>query len=199
MIQRQSYELIRERIGQILATEWPQVMSDSNSLPNGDPDKLNFDEPTIFDERVTVFDQTELPAINVIMNSGEYDARDLTQEDGTYQFYIDCYTKFGETTGKTATKDVQRIAGICRAILMKPEYVALNMQGLVAYRMVSRIQISVPNPTNDAKKIAQARITFDVKAPETITLKEPQLFKENYTQVKLHETDKGYFWKLIIT
>ena len=71
----QAFEIIRNRIGLILAEE-----IDNQSILTYDPDL----DLTVWVERTVPFDKTELPSVNVSLARGSYDSKTYRETDSTY-------------------------------------------------------------------------------------------------------------------
>ena len=87
---------------------------------------------------------------------------------------------------------VQKILGVCRAILSDPRYKTLGFEPpFVMNRHVENIES--PKPKNsDLKSVVMARLPILVRLPENVELLTASLIEGYDTQVKLAETDKGY-------
>jgi hypothetical protein len=192
IIPQQQFEIIRERIGAILADE----LSNQSTLSGGTYANL-----AVYIERFIPFDKTEFPAINVALNRGDYDNKDVTATDGTYTFYIDVYAsaKSSEDYGGdyAAMAGLQQLLGMCRAILENPVYRTLGFAPPSISRVTVRsIQVGDPN-NHDATSSVMARVELGVRVAEAVELIDTIVFKENYTTVKLGLTDKGYLWAAV--
>lgn len=189
VIGKQAFELIRDRIASILVLEL------SNQVVLG-TDVVN---PSIWTERLIPFNNSELPALNVNMSSGGFSGQTIIQSNGTYLFNIDCYVK-APSTGYddgdvTAMLLLQRLIGVCRAILEASQYKTLDFPPpFISSRHAQAINISTPK-TEDSESVAMGRLTFEVKAVETAEVLDAILLVANYTQVKISLTNKGYQYK----
>lgn len=189
-IPQQSYEIIRARIGEILFSELAaQYYITANPDLNG---------IRVWMERNIPFGFAELPAINVQFVTAVYDNQDVAQVDGTFQYFIDVYVKAKTTEteqGDTlANLKLQRILGICRAILMNPKFKTLGFTPpFIMNRIVTNISIGDIGK-QDATDSINGRITLQVRAPEDTELITPLLLYGFDTRVYLHLSDQGYFW-----
>lgn len=187
IIQPQAYELIRERIGAILADE---ILNQYTLTSNAD---INAE---VWVERKTPFDKTDFPAVNVVFPNGTFDNKNARSVDGTYTFNIDVYTSSKNSSSKQGDKfastTAQKILGICRAILENPVYRTLDFAApFICNTHVS--SITLPDMSgNDADNTAMGRLVFSVRAAETTELIEAALLASNDTVMKLYLTDKGY-------
>ncbi len=180
LIPRQGFELIRDRICQILSEEFEMQL-----ILGGD-----------YDLR---FDKTELPSINVGLERGDEESSHQGQSEWTYRYWIEINTR-GEneddSRGDTQSKiKVQKIMGIARAILENPVYKTLGFPAgqLIRHRHVESYVFAEPTK-QDADNCTMARMILVVKSIETTELLEAKLLSNWNTTVKLHETEKGYYW-----
>lgn len=192
IIPSQQFELIRDRIGVILADEFA---SQHTLTSNNDIDV------TVYNERIFPFDKTDTPCINVVFNSGNYPSKYSNKADAIYSFNIDCYTMAKTTTadegGKKSTKNLHKILGICRAILSNSQYrTLLFAPPSLSHVEVTSINIAEPQDKNDATSLMFGRLVFNVHVTESVKLIEAIQFANSKTTVTLSETDKGYFWEV---
>lgn len=193
-IKPQAFEIVRDRIGRILADE----LNNQGQI-SYDKDLMRV---KVWMERFLQFDKTEVPAINVMLAQGDYSGQTAIQHDGTYRYFIDCY--FGAKAGTDGPGDVKamfklhKLLGVCRAIIMDPRYITLGFatpKGFIMNRHFESLNIQNPNEReHDADNNVMGRLTLSVKVPEA---SDPITFtniKEFVTNVKLDETDKGYTW-----
>lgn len=188
----QMFEIIRDRIAEILASEFANQF-----ILSSDPN-IN---ASVWVERFVPFDKTDMPSINVALNRGDYSNKDMTAVDGAYRYNIDCYASHPDTsTGQGDSKAsiiLQRIIGMCRFILESTQYKTLGYAPPFNCRVAVR-SIAIYDPINnqDATHQAQGRIEFTVTAPERSDMLPAVPITGNDTGVKLHTTDKGYVYKL---
>ena len=83
IIQQQNYELIRDRLGEILAVE----LANQTVLTGTEFVKA------VDIERLIPYDETDYPVINVVFNNGDYSNKQQTQSDGYYKYFIVGYVK----------------------------------------------------------------------------------------------------------
>lgn len=185
----QSFELVRDQIGAILADE-----IDAQHYMTQNP---------LFDLRVWVerfipFDHKELPAVNVSLFGGSYEGQSVKQHDGVYKYLIECYTaaktKDGEPGDALAMIRLHRLLGVCRSIIMDAKYLTLGFEKpFIMNRHFESLAIADPG-RQDAVSVARGRLVLSVKVPETFDLKEVDTIYGYETRVRLHETDKGYVY-----
>lgn len=191
VIPPQKFEVVRDRIAEILADE---ILN--QYFMSYDPELLKL---KVWLERSKPFDAEDVPAINVCLAKGEWGNKDVKNSDGTYNYNIDCYAKGktakidgGQRGDSLATYKVQRFLGICRAILENPIYNTLGFDKPFNCRVsVDSMILARPND-DDLENLTMGRLIFTVKAPEGVWLKTPNLIAGFDTRVKLGLTDKGY-------
>lgn len=187
IIPTSNFELIRDRIGQILVTEFTSqaALANDNSL-----------NPAVYSERFIPIDKTETPLINVCFASGTYDNKNIKSVDGNYIYNLDFYTSSKsteETGGDTlATRKLHKLMGMARAIIENPRYKTLGYDAPFNCNVaVTSIQISDPEDKDSTHKV-QGRLLVSVRVPETIELLTATKIGNNTTRVMLDDTAKGY-------
>ena len=117
IIPPQSFEIIRDRIGEILKDEI------DNQIVLGAPAEI---ASTIFVERTHPVDHSETPLINVLFSDSDYDNDTANDTDGENIYHIDVYAgakgMVGESGDKRGMLRLERILGVIRSILKNPEY-----------------------------------------------------------------------------
>jgi len=188
-IPEQNFELVRDRIGFILADEIAAQALIAPLTPELDA--------TVHLERFVPFDKTDMPCVNVVFASGNYDNQNTITSDGVYKYNIDVYAK-SKTIGtdggdKLASIKLHRLLGICRAILENPQYRTLGF-ALPSLQRVTVVDIVVEQPQNtqDGSSVIMGRLTFDVSVCESVQLQTGNNISGWETSVKMDETDTGY-------
>jgi AraC-like DNA-binding protein len=192
IIPRQAYEIIRDRICQILVEELNNqyAISGIYALQKN---------AQVFMERMVRFNLSELPAINVGIERGDYSNMHQGQSDGDYRFFIECNTESeGEDALRGDTKSkilVQKILGMARAILENPIYKTLGFTPgqFIKHRHIEGF-VFAEQIREDSSAATMARMTLVVKAVETTDLIEANLIAGWDTEVKLHDSEQGYYW-----
>lgn len=192
IIGEHSFELIRDRIGEILADE----IANQFTLR---PSETEIDA-TVFVDRFTPFDKSELPAVNVLLASGDYSVVTPKCDTGDYEYYIDVYTSGKETDlvrGDTqSSRNLHKLLGICRAILRSPYYSTLGfITPQIGHLSIASIQVMEPKNNQDATNTIWGRLVFKVKAPEFVELQTALDIDNWKTTVKLNNTEKGYLFE----
>ena len=186
-ISPQAFELVRDRIGEILTSE----LAAQADFTYGEIPDL-----TVYSERFIPFDNTELPAINISLSRGLLDSQTAIQSDGAYRFNVDVHTLSPSSEGSPGDSEamhkLHRLIGVVRAILEDPIYKTLGfVPPFVMNRHVEEIAIADPDP-QDTASVVMGRLIFVVRVPETVNLIVPNLISGYETNVKLALTDKGY-------
>jgi len=193
VIPPQSFEIVRDRLGRIIADELDNQFQISY---NPDLKVKNWIE------RFLQFDKTELPSVNVMFSEGSYGGQTTIQSDGTYKYYVDCYvnakSRENDPGDVRAMVKLQRLLGVCRAIVEDPRNKTLQFgvrPGFVMSRHVESIQIQNPNQKeHDADSSVMGRLVVSVKVPETTSYIQPVNVKDFFTTIKLADTEMGYLW-----
>lgn len=192
-IATQKFELIRDRIGEILLTE----LTAQGAMYS--PQEVFANK--VYIERFVPIDHTNFPALNIVLANGDYSNKDQLQADGLYKFWIVCYT--GEKSTATqdgdtrATLRMHRILGLCRAILNYGGYRTLGFAPTevnVKTTYVGSIVIPKVDENGDAVNAIMGYLEFFVKAPEVVNVVDPVQLLSSAITVKLYDTDEGYYW-----
>lgn len=185
----QNFELIRDRIALILATEV------NNQFVLSGNDDINCD---VWLERSTPFDKIENPTINVSLSSDTFDSKNQTDVRSTAVFNIDCFTNSKTTDVQDGDQKsmfkLHRILGICRAILENQIFKTLNFTPpFICRTSIDSINIANPNG-NDATNQTMGRLAFTVVFHEETPALTANLVAQWYTTVKLDTTNQGYVY-----
>jgi hypothetical protein len=167
-------------------------------LLSGDYD---LDIDGVYMERLVPFDHTELVALNVGIERGDYESYHQGQADAAYRYFIECNASGAadvseDLRGDTAAKvKVQKFLGLVRAILEDPQYKTLGFPAgqLIKHRHIESF-VFAESTRQDAENVTMGRMILVVKAVETNALIEADLIVGWDTEVKLYDTSKGYFW-----
>jgi hypothetical protein len=187
-ISQRNFELVRDRIANILAIE---LTSQATLTGNSD---LN---ATIQTERFVPVKDTELPLVNVMLARGDYNMFTTITQDGTYIYHIDVYTQANYTgndrADELAFQKLQRLVGVCQAILSDSKYITLGWQRPSVERVqVNGITFAEPSNNKDSTTSVMGRLEFQVRIPESVEVKSLNLIDGYDTSVLIGNTDEGY-------
>lgn len=183
-IQPRNFEVIRQRIGEILAFE----LVDQEYTKN----------VTVWNDRSIAFDKVELPAVNVVYEGTGYNNQNAKSKASENSFSILVYVQNESTDtddgDKLSSHQAQRIAGIIDFILTSPEYTRLDFApGIIASKQVESIDIGKAS-NGDSLNTIVAILKFKVNSIETVN----DLFGiagEVYsTKITIEETNKGHYF-----
>lgn len=189
-ITQRNFELVRNRIAVILANELEYQDYVST-------DEL-FELPTIKLEGRVAFDISEMPIINVCLSNGDYGNKDVRQTEGTYVYNIDVHCKskkVGATDGDTLSSlKVQRMLGICQAILDNPVYKTLNFGARAIHSVtVSNLNVQeIEKEKGDLESCSMGRLQVTVRCPEGNSLIDANQIDSYGTIVMMALTERGY-------
>jgi hypothetical protein len=189
-IPQQRFEAIRDQIGAVLATEFSNqfdIIGNAAWKPQ-----------SVWIERIVPLDKQDLPCINVRLANIDYDIKTASSSTSKTTYNIFVYTKAKSSTTSLgdaiATINNQRITGMVRAILDNPNYRQLgDPQLLIQRSRIAGITV-LDNVQVDDINVTQAAIEFEVTHAETNELLQPFEMLNHGTQVKLFDTDKGYYY-----
>ena len=186
-IPERNFELIRDRVGEILAVEIPN---------QNDASKVK----AVWRERVIPFNKDELPAINVSYAGTRLDNHNSLESTGETEYHIDVHgnSPHGEFKpgDQLSSEEVTRIAGIVWYILSSQEYRTLDFTPpFISHRSISDIQIGRQS-VGDASNTVVARVILKVNAQESVSQTLPVTGEIYSTIAKLNNTDKGYLWEV---
>ncbi len=191
IIPSQRVELLRDRIGSILATE----ISNQSLLQNDE--EIN---AKVWNSRILQFDKSELPAINVYHTQSSFDNKDRIDADNECLFSILVCVRNANPEDELDNKSLivrDKINGIIRYILEHPEYKTFDFAPpFVITSIVQQIENVDINQIQETDYIVKSLITLSVKIHESITPLNPNQLLSHLTNVRLSLTDKGYVYEL---
>ena len=152
----------------------------------------------VFIDRLVVPNKSELPLINIFLDTGNFDNQDVEAQDGVYIYNIIFYHsgKSGsdEARGDTRSmRDLQRLMGVVRGIIQSVKYLTLGFEApSVLHRSIKTLVISDPANSKDGSNIAQGGLTLEVRLVEESEMFVSVILAGTDTTVKLSETSKGF-------
>ena len=198
----QAFELIRDRIAQILTIELA-----SQATLTGDTQLAGV---KVFSERFVPMDQTECPSVNVLWSNTQPETDSPRRVDTNNVYAIEVYTKgvteIGNDSGavielgsSAAAKQAARITGVIRAILASPVYKTLffdTSDRLVSSSRPGRM-MSVDTSTFDENtgNIAKAQLNHNVRLCESQEMQAIRALEQLTSEGKVDGGDKGITWE----
>lgn len=189
-IGEQSFEIIRDRIGLILADE-----IDNQATLTYDPDL----DLTVWVERTVSFDKSELPAVNISLARGTYEGQTAIQTDGTYLYNIDVFVNSVSKNNISGDVDskfkLHKILGVCRAILENVQYKTLGFPpAFVMNRHIVDLNIA-DTSAQDGNYTSMGRLVLSVRVPENSQIPSAELIAGISTSIKLSQSNQGYYYQ----
>lgn len=192
IIPRQSFEIIHDKIGEILKLEL-----DQQYVLTYDPDF----QAEIWKERDIPFNDSEISfngAINITLQEGDFEGRlqTMSQQNGEYKYVIEVIfngkSKDGKLGDTIAMTRVQKVIGVIRAILMSPKYVTVGFpKGMIEHRRVSGFMFGKP-VRQDSSHTCLGRLMFCVRAADGWDFSPYDIANGTDAIVKLALTELGY-------
>lgn len=188
LIGPKSFELVRDRLAQVLSIEILNQSTLTGSTLSNAP---------VYTERFVPFSDTEMPAVNVMLARGDYGMYTAVNQDGTYIYNIDVYHKAKTTPDgrgdMRATKNLQQLVGVVQTILSHHRYKTLGFTPPFIERVEVRdIKFADPVNSKDSNSVVMARLTFAVRVPESISPDSAVLLDGYDTSVMIANSIDGY-------
>lgn len=186
----QAHEIIRDRIGEILADEFA-----AQFVLHGDEDR----NPKVFIERIVPIGKEEVSLISVLYSRTSYGNNTAVDMKGKNFYNIDVYTlaksTLTEDGDSKSQKKLSRLLGMVRAILASPHYITLGFaRPFIMNTEVLDIEIADPRDNQDSANMVMGRLVFQVNAPEEVEQIQPTVAEGYDTEVRLDETEKGFLY-----
>lgn len=188
----QGFELIRDKVLSILTTEIAAQFALTGIAANN---------ATLYLERTVPYDASDLPAINVGIQRGEFDGQSAVSVDNTVFINIDVYcnakSSSSERGDSLSRVNLERLLGVCRAILEAPVYKKLEFDEVPFIQSVAVITLEIAEGdrekrVQDAIGTSMGRLVLAVKCTEVTQLVLTTAFEGSDTSLNLGLTDKGY-------
>jgi len=187
------FQQSRDNIAGILLLELP------NQATLQQNEDLNFSK--IWCERKRPFNASEIPAINLLIDTVNYGAKNRGQREANPIYTIDVYDSKVSTADEDADKLVSdnswQIARTIQYILDHPIYSTLGLKPYIYHTEVVSIEAGQAEMTND-NRCSILRIKFQVKTISVLNGATPITLSQLNTSVKLASTDKGYIYQQLI-
>lgn len=187
-IPKQGFEIVSERIGQILFEEISNQIQTYGFTENVE----------IYSERITPIGNDEEVVINILASSASYSSQTRSDIEGATRFYVDIYCNKGQEDGKTGDENTSSLMlkylGIVRYIMSFPDYVYLGLDEprLVGGGQVESWEIQEPDYDQNTDFNKFARMVLAYRVNESVEFLKGVPLQENHTTVKLELTEKGY-------
>lgn len=185
----QNFELVRDKIAEILAIELAEQF-----VLSGDAD-IN---ATVWLERFVPFNYNDSPAVNVSIGTIQNPSKDSASSVSELTINVDAIfsakTDNSDNGDSLAQVKSHKLIGKCRAILETPAYDVLDFARSsdgIGHTSVQSIDFA-SKESGDAVSVAMSRMKFLVKVSETVPLVGTVPLVESNTRVTLELTDKGY-------
>ncbi len=190
IIPKQNFELVNERIGEILKLE----LEEQKALQG-------FSEPlNIYTERMDAFKHSEILLVNTFFDAANNNTHSQKSSQGNVVYFIDITTSGASGDGKDGGNDsssrCNKFLGMVRYIMSHSAYRTLGFEpGTIGGVYIENIQ-KADSEQMDAAYVSFARITVSVKLREDQPLLTGELMKSTLTGVKLDLTEQGYKYEL---
>lgn len=192
IIEPRSFELIRDRIAQILVDE---IQNQGAINYDDDLSAIN----SVYVSRNTAYQQSEGTVVNVAFVECDYENHSINKTVGVYQFHIEVTTSNATSGGvdgyTNAEVKLHKILGVSHAILSNAAYVKLAFtSAFIEHRSVSKMQIGQARDNQDMTSTVFGRFILTVRAVETTDLPTATLIAGYDTTARVGQTDKGWVW-----
>lgn len=191
-IPSQGYEIVQNRIGEILATEIANQQ---------DIQGLN-DDVEVFVERIEPFDKSEDVMVSLAFREGDYEGYTQRDTQGQYMYFIDVFAsgagKGNEAPSTNVRNKLFKYVGLIRYILSSGKIPTLGFPpGLIGGKYIKKITLDTDysnfgNHSNyDGAFIRFCRIIFIVRVQENQELWGGIALEGNDSQLHYETSTKG--------
>lgn len=188
----QGYEIVQNRIGEILATEIANQQ---------DIQGLN-DNVEVFVERIEPFDKSEDVMISLAFREGDYEGYTQRDTQGNYMYFVDVFAsgagKGDEAPSTNVRAKLFKYVGFIRYILSSGKIPTLGFPpGLIGGKYIKKVTLDTDysnfgNHSNyDGAFIRFCRIIFIVRVQENQLLWEGIPLQGNDTNIEYESSSKG--------
>lgn len=194
MNEHSTFEIVRDKIALILATEIESQMALATSEgkdPNDFYARVYTERTRTWEQFLNVPVSDTSPLINVMFDQSNFDGGSsgtVARQKSSTTYNIDCYgygaaegvSGGGQLTGDMlANFEVQKAIRIVRNILMAAEYVVLDLRGVVWKRWITTINAFQPIiDSTPVQSVVGARISFNVDFNEASPQVTPTILNE---------------------
>jgi uncharacterized protein (TIGR02145 family) len=209
-----TFELVRSRIAQVLATELANqkvLLNTAINDPETDPSllpiyQLSYDSipNEVWEERFIRPTEVILPFLNVVYVESEFDRTSNSNQNGDAKFMIEVWQSSPSTDeyngDQRASLKLSRLLAICRQIIKDRHYLGLGLQrSIVGYINPKSIRIAQPDSGADnAANMIYGNIHLTAKMDEVVNGIPGELLDAVYTDMLLNSTSKGVRWEILI-
>ena len=191
----QKYELIRDRIAEIINAEL--VVQKAAAT---DPITIEvLEEYFIFAEGFRARNDSEMPAISISNGNMDFDNVHPTSARNAITFYLDFFgrefSNQNETGDKKSAIHIQKFIGLVRAILSNPSWIRLGFDTapfFINSCMVKTVRRMDEVNGRDAGDIVMYRMLFEVVAIEDTATLDSIVMGEHRTDIQFEDTALGY-------
>lgn len=190
-IPQQNFEIIRDQIALVLATELANQYNLDNTYP-----KVS----KVYVERFTsVNSETEVPLLNVNLLSATFEDQGALAQQSTLLFGIDVYTQSAFTDSEDgdvlASKNCRQLGGLIRYILKQDCYKQLALpRGIVISKgQVTGFKILDKTEVQDALCDVLGRVMYQIQAVESNEPAGGNIANEATMKVTFNTDDKGFY------
>jgi hypothetical protein len=192
IIEESGFEIVKKRIGAILKIEL-----DNQKTLQG----FNF-PISVFIDRITPFDKSEVVIVNVRFDSLNKSNQTQYGSQDSIVYNIDVYATAIQNSaqrGDELSSSIRdKFTAMIAAILDSNIYNSLSLdQGLIMSTTVDGIDPYETSNNQDANFTTMGRVNYSVRLYQDYEVWEGVLFNQNLTDVKLDLTDLGYKYEII--
>lgn len=188
IIPTQSFELIRDRITEILIDEINnQLVLTARPL-----------EITYTVEGSGAIHHNDCPLINVSLERGDFNSKHAASMEGAYVFNIDCYTEAKETNSAQAetlaTLNTQKLLGVCRTVLENPVYKTLGFNSPFISKVLCNSIVIADPIKQDASTVIMGRLTITINALEITEKMNASIISGYETEIRVSGGVVGFHY-----
>ena len=185
-----NFQLIRAKVAEIILRELP------NQATLAAKSYINYTK--VWVGRSTPFNLSEVPALNLMYETQQYNNKHNLQRFPTVVLSLDIYQSAKHGAGNVYADELLderlwNVARVIQGILDHPVYRALELAPAIRHHEVTSITPGVSD-IDDSSRVAMLRMTITVETNSVLLEVDPATLAGTDTEVKLNESDKGYFY-----